>query len=331
MRYSNAIFIQIPEASAVKFDDKKSSSKINLDLAREQQKNFMDTLQQAGVNVVVLAPSAVADPTQPKQELINQRSLLADDSAIVIKGTALLGRLAPSAYGNNRKKSSLALTSTGAGGTIHRSNELAIQLCRMTWQVVEAPSQINGKAVVLEGSDVFFTGREIFVGIRKGATNMEGALIVAKTFADYTVVPIQISSNLPLKYYISMASDDVIVMSDCREALAIRRKIEREANFRYKVLTIPNDLEVNCISVNNSLIFHLSKSDDKKEKEKEEIRMKKLEKLAALPCELWSVDVSELVKLGTPFSRFCLLIPALPTEKQHQQRPTTRTSGGSSH
>lgn len=48
MRYSNAIFIQIPEASAVKFDDKKSSSKINLDLAREQQKNFMDTLQQAG-------------------------------------------------------------------------------------------------------------------------------------------------------------------------------------------------------------------------------------------------------------------------------------------
>lgn len=40
------------------------------------------------------------------------------------------------------------------------------------------------------------------------------------------------------------------------------------------MLTIPNDLEVNCISVNNSLIFHLSKSDDKKEKEKEEIRMK---------------------------------------------------------
>ena len=39
-------------------------------------------------------------------------------------------------------------------------------------------------------------------------------------------------------------------------------------------MTIPNDLEVNCISVNNSLIFHLSKSDDKKEKEKEEIRMK---------------------------------------------------------
>lgn len=44
--------------------------------------------------------------------------------------------------------------------------------------MVEAPSQINGKAVVLEGSDVFFTGREIFVGIRKGATNMEGALVI---------------------------------------------------------------------------------------------------------------------------------------------------------
>jgi hypothetical protein len=47
----------------------------------------------------------------------------------------------------------------------------------LAWQVVEAPAQVHGKPVVLEGSDVLFTGREIFVGIRKNGTNTEGALV----------------------------------------------------------------------------------------------------------------------------------------------------------
>jgi len=52
------------------------------------------------------------------------------------------------------------------------------QLLRgLTWDVHEAPKQEHGKPVVLEGSDVLYTGREIFVGIRKNGTNTEGALV----------------------------------------------------------------------------------------------------------------------------------------------------------
>lgn len=47
----------------------------------------------------------------------------------------------------------------------------------LSWQVIEAPANDHGKPVVLEGSDVLFTGKEIFVGTRKNGTNMEGAMV----------------------------------------------------------------------------------------------------------------------------------------------------------
>lgn len=43
--------------------------------------------------------------------------------------------------------------------------------------VQECPETVDGKAVILEGGDVFFTGKEIFVGIRKHGTNFEGAKV----------------------------------------------------------------------------------------------------------------------------------------------------------
>jgi hypothetical protein len=42
---------------------------------------------------------------------------------------------------------------------------------------LESPEQENGKNVVLEGSDVLYTGKEIFVGLRKNGTNTEGGLV----------------------------------------------------------------------------------------------------------------------------------------------------------
>lgn len=42
---------------------------------------------------------------------------------------------------------------------------------------MDTPTHLHGKQVYLEGSDVLFTGKEIFVGIRKNGTNTEGALV----------------------------------------------------------------------------------------------------------------------------------------------------------
>jgi hypothetical protein len=55
----------------------------------------------------------------------------------------------------------------------------------LAWQVMETPPEVNGRPVVLLGSDVFFTGREIFIGVgRRGGTNMEGAVVSCFSFSN---------------------------------------------------------------------------------------------------------------------------------------------------
>lgn len=51
-------------------------------------------------------------------------------------------------------------------------------LKQLAWQVVETPKvSKQRKVIVLEASDVLYTGKEVFVGIRRNGTNMEGALV----------------------------------------------------------------------------------------------------------------------------------------------------------
>jgi len=207
----------------------------------------------------------------------------------VIKGTALIGR--PPVGGTGRK-SSTATTSA-------RLNEIAAELYKLdssVCQVIDTPHYVGSKPVCLICSDVLFTGREIFVGIRRGGTNLEGAVYVAKTFPDYSVAPIHLSGNFPLKYHISMATDDVLVVAANTESQSILKKIEHESSFKYKVLTLVSEEAVGCINANNHLIFRHDLNEMKF-------------RVLLPPTELWGVSVSELMKIGAPFSRFCLLIP----------------------
>lgn len=55
-------------------------------------------------------------------------------------------------------------------------------LPNFVFATIETPQQEHGKPVVLEGSDVLYTGKEIFVGIRKNGTNFEGALVNIRFF-----------------------------------------------------------------------------------------------------------------------------------------------------
>lgn len=102
--------------------------------------------------------------------------------------------------------------------------------------IVHAPLYEHGKSVVLEGSDVVYTGKEIFVGIRKNGTNTEGALvnfyvkylknefkILARTFADLSVIPIPLNGNYPLKYYVSLAAEDILAVGSEKESQAVLR------------------------------------------------------------------------------------------------------------
>ncbi|KAI1722977.1 N(G),N(G)-dimethylarginine dimethylaminohydrolase 1 [Ditylenchus destructor] len=293
MKFTHAVVVKIPRT--VKFEDKKTASKIDFELARKQQEDLNDTLREAHIELVEIFP----------EENCAVNSLFVDDSVVFINGTALITR---------PKK--------GAATLAH----LLPIVRELAWNVVETPQQEHGKTVVLEGSDVLFTGKEIFVGIRKNGTNTEGALVLARVFPEFSVVGIPISShNIPLKQSVSVAATDVLVVSKGKDSQAVLKiwvfgmeiQLEREkklesggvmtgwsidrvevwtdATFRYKVLTVESDEAINCINVNDHLIFRHDLN---------EMKFRVLQQ----PTELWGVTVPEMLKIGAPMSRFCLLL-----------------------
>lgn len=51
-----------------------------------------------------------------------------------------------------------------------------------------------------------------------------------------------------------MAGPDVLCVSASKEAKELLKRIEREANFTYQTLTVPEDEAANCVYVNGTLI-----------------------------------------------------------------------------
>ncbi|KAI6233364.1 Dimethylargininase [Aphelenchoides fujianensis] len=270
MRFTHAIVVRIPQN--LKFESKKAAKHTDVATARKQQEDLNDTLREAGVDVIELPPEEGTHPV----------NLFADDTMVVINGTALITR---PKKGNSRTK------------------EIAEIVREFALQLLEAPEQERGKNVVLEGSDVVFTGREIFVGLRKNGTNMEGALVVARTFPDLPVIPIQLPNQQPLKFFVSVAADGILAMGKTKEATIVRQRIERESTFRYKVLSVEADELIGCLNVNSHAIFRQDK--------KESVKFRDLQP----PIELWGIAGDELTKIGAPFSRFVLLVRKITSLK----------------
>jgi len=117
-------------------------------------------------------------------------------------------------------------------------------------QTVVEPA--NSKAR-LSGSDVLYTGREIFIGLSEW-TNEEGAVAVAATWPEYPCTPIKVDGPFHLKTFLNMAGPDVIGVGGGPESQKVLKRLEREATYRYRTLTLPEDQAGNCLFVNGSLL-----------------------------------------------------------------------------
>ncbi|XP_072930617.1 N(G),N(G)-dimethylarginine dimethylaminohydrolase 1 [Epargyreus clarus] len=106
----------------------------------------------------------------------------------------------------------------------------------------------------LAGSDVLFTGHEFFVGISE-TSNEAGASAVAEAFPEFPCTPIRIPPEVHhLKKYVSVAGPDILCVASCDDTADIVRRMEREANYSYKTLTVPEEEAANCLYVNGTLI-----------------------------------------------------------------------------
>lgn len=71
---------------------------------------------------------------------------------------------------------------------------------------------INDESAIIDGGDVLFTGKEIFVGISK-RTNHAGAAAVQEAFPGYKVHPIDVSGPLHLITLMGLCGEDTLCVS----------------------------------------------------------------------------------------------------------------------
>lgn len=228
-RYNFALVSRVAASFAESSSyDLLSGQPIDIDRARQEHENLVDALRRIGVDVVELP----CDERHPD-------GLFVDDIAVVINGTALICN-PPSLKDRPSRQGELAV--------VRQVLRKEIGL-----KIVEVESD---KATV-EGGDVLWTGREIFVGLST-RTNMLGAQSVGRAFPEYPTTIVHVNPPaVHLKDYISMAGPEVMTVGSSEAAQKTFREIKNSGAVGYKYITVDEDEAANVIYANNVLL-HLA-------------------------------------------------------------------------
>ncbi|XP_048472618.1 N(G),N(G)-dimethylarginine dimethylaminohydrolase 1-like [Rhincodon typus] len=162
--------------------------------------------------------------------------------------------------------------------------------------------EVTDEKATLDGSDVFFTGREFFVGISKW-TNHKGAEYVAEAFKDFTVSIVHIPEPHHLKSFCSMGGPSTIIIGNSEAARKAIKAMEQLTDYQYDKLSVPDDAAANCIyaRVGNkcNVLVHRT-VDEFPESSK---AFKKLSEYTLIPA-----SCTEVAKLGASLSSCSILI-----------------------
>ncbi|KAK3087896.1 hypothetical protein FSP39_012247 [Pinctada imbricata] len=216
--YNFAVLRRIPK-SFVECGCK--SDPIHIEKAREEYFQLVETLKKCDLRVIEL-----------EEEEDYPDCCFVDDCAVVIGGTALITRPGMK-------------TRQGEVGEIRKI------LRELKFKIME----ILDPDAIIEGGDVLFTGKEIFVGLGEGRrTNEKGASAVASAFPEYNVTPIRIDGPTQLKSLVSMAGRDIIAVGASINATKVMQQIKAVAQFSYRILKLDSDYAANMTYVNGRLI-----------------------------------------------------------------------------
>lgn len=117
--------------------------------------------------------------------------------------------------------------------------------------------EVDTEKATVEGGDVLWTGREIFVGIST-RTNLLGAQAVGKAFPEYPTIIVKVyPPAVHLKDYISMAGPEVMTVSKTDWAQKTFQEIRNSGAIGYKYITVDEDEAANVIYA-NGVLMHLS-------------------------------------------------------------------------
>ncbi|KAG6446530.1 N(G),N(G)-dimethylarginine dimethylaminohydrolase 1 [Manduca sexta] len=238
---------------------------VDFDDARRQHDCYLRLLRELNVDVIEL-----------DFEGSMRENLFLEDMAVICHGIALLPKPKSDISAQNMKLLKKVLKED-LGQTIIDQLDPEASICC---------------------SDVLFTGREFFVGI-SDTTNEAGASAVAEAYPEFPCTPIKVSKGAGnLKKYITVAGPDILCVGASKEAKELLKRMEREANFSYQTLTVPEDEASNCLYINGTLIHRA---------------IEEIPEAFKVFCEKIdfarrSICFSELAKLQMGLSTCCLLV-----------------------
>ncbi|KAK7505052.1 hypothetical protein BaRGS_00003622 [Batillaria attramentaria] len=281
-QFNYAIICRIPQSFATKAVG-TDQAPVNLEKAREEYETIREVLKSCDVNLIELQE----DENYPD-------CCFVEDCAVVIGGTALITR-----PGHPSRQ--------GEVGEIRRVLKQDMRL------IVK---EVGDAKATLDGGDVLFTGKEIFVGVGK-RTNALGAKAVAEAFSDHTVSLIDITNSdlAHLKDGFAMAGREIMAVAAGTDV----NKMQEVASYPYKVMQLDSRRAVDMLYVNGRLIHHVRN-------EMGDNSYGELMKLADPDLTRHELAVSSLSNDGRAISRLPLLFLKLKyyKNKLDEKIPYTR-------
>jgi len=226
-QYNFALVSRVANSFATEssYDFVQSGQSINIDVARQEHESLVDALRRIGVDVVELP----CDERHPD-------GLFVDDIAVVVNGTALI------------------CNPPSLPGKPSRQGELAVVRQVLRKEIGLKIVEVDGEKAFVEGGDVLWTGREIFVGIST-RTNLLGAQAVGRAFPEYPTTIVHVNPPaIHLKDYISMAGHEVMAVGSSKSAQQTFQEIRNSGAVGYKYITVDEDDAANVIYANNVLL-----------------------------------------------------------------------------
>ncbi|KAI8512419.1 N(G),N(G)-dimethylarginine dimethylaminohydrolase 1 [Branchiostoma belcheri] len=133
----------------------------------------------------------------------------------------------------------------------------------------------------------------------QGDRPLQSYLSMAGPVHTLIVTSLYIQGDRPLQSYLSMAGPDIIAAGEGEDAQRVIEQIIEKAEYKYKVLCLPEDSAVDCVFVNGSLV-HRTQEEIPKSTEVIEAKLTDLKKVI--------VPNSELAKVGATLSALTVFI-----------------------
>ncbi|XP_023930485.1 N(G),N(G)-dimethylarginine dimethylaminohydrolase 1-like [Lingula anatina] len=216
-RYHYAIVSRIPNSfkdSSLK--QKEPAKPIDLEKARQQHEEYVETLRKLGIDVLELP----LDERHPD-------CVFVEDTAVVINGTALICR----------------------PGAPSRLGEVAVIRQTLRKELGLKIVEVDNDKATIDGGDVLWTGKEIVVGL-SGRTNQEGAQAIAKAFPEYATCMVRVEGALHLKSLMSMAGPELIAVSRSPAAQKVLKRVQEQVTYSYMILTVEEEEAANMLYAN---------------------------------------------------------------------------------